>query len=280
MHEQDNGILWKHTIAKTERAVVARMRELVVQFVVTLGNYEYVFAYKLDQAGGITLETRATGIVSVVAIDYGKKSQYGTVVQDGVLAQNHQHLIAVRIDPAIDSYAEGDTGVVVEESKAMEMNEKTNPFGNAYEVVRTPVEKAGWFDAEPKLNRKITMVNWNKTNKHSGRYIGYKFMPEPTQLILADPRSRVAKRALFAQHHVWVTGHRDDELWAAGEFTNLSKHEVGGVADMVNRGDWFLDSLEIGVNKDNDAKARKSSPVIWNVFGLTHNPRVEDWPVM
>lgn len=23
-----------------------------------------------------------------------------------------------------------------------------------------------------------------------------------------------------------------------------------------------------------------SDPVVWNVFGLTHNPRVEDWPVM
>ncbi len=81
LHEQDGGILWKHTNFSTKRAVVVRMRELVVQFVATLGNYEYVFAYRLDQAGGIAVETRATGVVSVAAIDYGKTSDYGTVVQ-------------------------------------------------------------------------------------------------------------------------------------------------------------------------------------------------------
>src|SRR5262249_51378916 len=63
LHEQDNGISWKHTNFRTGRAVVARLRELVVQSVVTLANYEYVFAYKFDVAGGITIETRATGIV-------------------------------------------------------------------------------------------------------------------------------------------------------------------------------------------------------------------------
>lgn len=52
VHEQDNGIGWKHTNFRTNRAVVTRSRELVVQFILTLANYEYVFAYKLDQAGG------------------------------------------------------------------------------------------------------------------------------------------------------------------------------------------------------------------------------------
>jgi primary-amine oxidase len=94
LHEQDNGIGWKHTNWRTGRAVVSRMRELVVQFIITLANYEYVFAYKLDTAGGITLEVRATGIVSVVNIDPGKTSDYGNVVSGGVLAQNHQHIFA------------------------------------------------------------------------------------------------------------------------------------------------------------------------------------------
>jgi hypothetical protein len=33
---------------------VTRNRELVVQFIITLANYEYIFAYKFDQSGGIT----------------------------------------------------------------------------------------------------------------------------------------------------------------------------------------------------------------------------------
>jgi len=43
LHEQDNGINWKHTNWRTGRAVVTRRRELVVQFIVTLANYEYIF---------------------------------------------------------------------------------------------------------------------------------------------------------------------------------------------------------------------------------------------
>jgi primary-amine oxidase len=284
LHEQDNGIGWKHTNYRTQRAAVTRLRELVVQCVVTLANYEYVFAYKLDVAGGITLETRATGIVSVVSIDEGKESKYGAIVAPGVLAQNHQHIFAVRIDPAIDSYAVGETAVVVEESIPVAMNDATNPYGNYYEVQKRRVEKATWIDAEPKLNRMIRFESTTKKNAVSGRNVGFKLSPPATQLMLADEGSRLAKRAPFARHHVWVTGYRDEELWAAGEFTNQSKEEHGGVADMVERGDWFADGTEtnevVGGQQNGDSTAQKSSPVVWSVFGLTHNPRVEDWPVM
>ncbi|KAK1707582.1 LOW QUALITY PROTEIN: copper amine oxidase [Colletotrichum lupini] len=266
LHEQDNGIGWKHTNFRTNRAVVTRLRELVVQCVVTLANYEYVFAYKLDTAGGITLETRATGIMSVVAVDEGKKeSAYGAVVAPGVLAQNHQHIFAVRIDPAVDSYAEGDTRVVVEESVPVPLNKETNPYGNYYEIRKQVVEKASWIDAEPKLNRVIKFENRTKKN-------AMNLTPSASQLLLADETSQ---RAKYARHHVWVTGHRDDELWAAGD-----REEVGGVWDMVQRGDWFEDEREANGDGSGGGEGRKSSPVVWSVFGLTHNPRVEDWPVM
>ncbi|KAK2055736.1 copper amine oxidase [Colletotrichum caudatum] len=282
LHEQDNGIGWKHTNFRTNRAVVARLREFVVQCVVTLANYEYVFAYKLDTAGGITLETRATGIMSVVAIDEGKtESPYGAVVAPGVLAQNHQHIFAVRIDPAVDSYGEGDTRVVVEESVPVPMNAATNPHGNYYEIKKSAVDRAGWIDAEPRLNRVVKLENTTKRNPVSGRNVGFKLTPSASQLILADEKSQVSKRAKFARHHIWVTGYRDDEFWAAGEYTNQSTEEVGGVWDMVARGDWFSDGD--GASGKGDAgpgEGKKSSPVIWSVFGLTHNPRVEDWPVM
>lgn len=43
-----------------------------------------------------------------------------------------------------------------------------------------------------------------------------------------------------------------------------SQLEVDGVADAARRNDPIT-------NED---------VVLWSVFGLTHNPRVEDWPVM
>ncbi|EXJ61101.1 primary-amine oxidase [Cladophialophora yegresii CBS 114405] len=261
VHEQDNGIGWKHTNFRTNRAVVTRSRELVVQFIITLANYEYIFAYKFDQAGGITVETRATGIVSVVNIDPGKTSPYGNVVSPGALAQNHQHIFAVRIDPAIDGH---NNTIFTEESLPIPMNPKTNPHGNGYDVVRKPVTKSTSIHASPFTNLTIKMANASKINPISQRPVSYKFIPSPSQLILADPDSIVAKRAAFAHHHVWVTKYKDNELFAGGEFTNQSQKEEGGVADMVARKD----------------EVENEDVVVWNVFGLTHNPRVEDWPVM
>lgn len=276
LHEQDNGIGWKHSNFRTNRAVVVRNRELVVQFIVTLANYEYIFAYKLDLAGGITVETRATGIMSVVGIDEGKTSKYGVVVAPGVLAQNHQHIFAVRIDPAVDSYK--NIQVVVEESVPQLTDPATNPFGNYYEVQRQIVEKARYIDAEPRLNRTLKIESSTKRNAMSGKNVGYKIISPATQLLLADESSIVAKRAPFAKHNFWVTGYRDGELWAAGEFTNQSREERGGVSDAVNRGDWFT-SKEANGTAD-EREGQESSPVVWSVFGFTHNPRTEDWPVM
>lgn len=261
LHEQDNGIAWKHTNWRTDRAVVARNRELVVQFIITLANYEYIFAYKLDTMGGINIETRATGIVSVVNIDPGKQSDYGTVVSEGALAQNHQHIFCIRIDPAVDGH---NNTAVVEESHPVKMNEQTNPRGNYYEVVKKPITESSWLDADISTNRIVKIINPSKINPISGRPVSYKFAPMPTQLLLADPDSIQAQRALFAQHHVWVTKHTDGELYAAGRYTLQSTREHGGLADMIAR-------------KDN---VENEDIVIWATFGLTHNPRVEDWPVM
>lgn len=256
LHEQDNGIGWKHTNWRTGRAVVTRSRELVVQFIITLANYEYIFAYKFDQSGGIDVETRATGIVSCVNIDPGKTSDYGNVVNPGVLAQNHQHIFAVRIDPAIDGHA---NTVMIEESHRVPMNAATNPKGNYYEVRKTPIKRATFADAAPMDNRVFKIVNPSRKNRISGNPVGYKLTPPATQLLLADPDCIQAKRASFAHHHVWVTKYKDDELYAAGRFTLQSTKEIGGVADMVARGD----------NVENE------DVVVWSVFGLTHNPRVE-----
>ena len=232
-----------------------------MQFIITLANYEYIFNYKFNLAASISVEARATGIVSVVAIDPGKTSDYGTVVSPGALAQNHQHIFCLRADPAIDGHA---NTVVVEESHTAAPDPETNPAGNLYNIVRTPVTTSTSLDAAPQHNRVIKITNPSKTNPVSGKNIAYKFVPPPTQLLLAHPSSVQAQRAQFAQHHVWVTRYRDDELYAGGRFTLQSQKERDGVADAAARKE----------------KVENEDLVVWSVFGLTHNPRVEEWPVM
>ncbi|KAK1851036.1 copper amine oxidase [Colletotrichum chrysophilum] len=261
LHEQDNGINWKHTNWRTGRAVVTRRRELVIQFIITLANYEYIFNFKFDQAAGIVVEARATGIVSVVNIDPGKTSPWGNVVSPGALAQNHQHVFCVRIDPSIDG---NENTVVQEESLPLRMDSRTNPNGNLYEVRQTQVTTSAGFDAAPMNNRVFKIQNLSKPNPITGKPVGYKITPPATQLLLADPNSVQSKRALFARHHLWVTKYKDHELFAGGRYTLQSKLEVGGVKDAADRNEDVL-------NQD---------VVLWSVFGLTHNPRIEDWPVM
>jgi hypothetical protein len=43
LHEQDGGIGWKHTNYRTNVAAVIRARVLVVQTIITVANYEYIF---------------------------------------------------------------------------------------------------------------------------------------------------------------------------------------------------------------------------------------------
>lgn len=144
------------------------------------------------------------------------------------------------------------------------MNPTTNPMGNFYQVQTTPIAKSTYLDAAPQHNRLIKIVNETKRNPISGKPVGYKVLSPPTQLLLADPQSVQARRAAFATHHTWITKYRDGDLYAGGRFTLQSRVERGGVADMVAR----------------DEDVRDQDVVVWCVFGLTHNPRVEDWPVM
>src|ERR687890_1362100 len=68
MHEEDHGILWKHTDSRTERVEVRRGRRLVISFIATVGNYEYGFFWYLYTDGAIEYEVKLTGVLTTGAI--------------------------------------------------------------------------------------------------------------------------------------------------------------------------------------------------------------------
>lgn len=265
IHEEDDGIGWKHVHYRTGKAAVVRSRVLIIQTIITVANYEYIFAWKFDQAAGIHLETRATGILSTVAILPGETSPYGTVVSPGVLATNHQHLFCVRIDPSIDGH---ENTVVQEDSVPMPYDKRSPPednrWGVGYVVEKTPIKVSGGADAAPLKNRAFKIVNPNKTNAFSGKPVGYKLVPAPSQLMLAHPDSVGYARAEFGDHHIHVTKYVDGELYGGGKWTNQSYGNAEGMRTFIGR-------------KDN---VENTDIVLWHTFGLTHNPRVEDFPVM
>lgn len=270
-HEIDDGILWKHTNFRTQNAVVARSRVLVLQTIITVSNYEYIFAFQFGQDASLHYEVRATGILSTNPIDVGDKVPYGLVVAPGVMAPYHQHLFSLRIDPAIDGYK---NSLAVEESHAMLLDDPTihNPIGVGYTTTSeiAPVETA--LDLDINKNRIFKIINEKVLNPVNGTPVGYKLVPHPSQMLLAHPSSYHAKRAEFATHAVWVTRYSDDELFAAGQHTMQSTGGEGLAS-------WIRQRQE---EDGSDAKTsvRDEDIVIWHTFGTTHNPRIEDWPVM
>lgn len=265
-HEQDDGILWKHTNFRTGNAVVTRSRLLVLQTIITVSNYEYVFIFYFGQDASIQYEVRATGILSTAPIDVGDQVPFGTVVAPGVLAPYHQHLFCLRIDPALDGHK---NSLVVEESVPMPFPSASNQFGVGYVTESNAVTEEQGLDLDHQKNRVFKIINENKINPTTGTPIGFKLLPYYSQMLLAHPSSYHAKRSEFGAHAVWVTRYSDDELFASGTHTMQSLGEEGIASWIKERQN---DSTKAGV--------RNEDIVVWHTFGSTHNPRIEDWPVM
>ena len=83
MHEEDYGILWKHTDWRTGQVEVRRSRRLVISSIATVGNYEYGFFWYFYQDGTIQLEIKLTGIINTAGIAGGETPKHGTLVAPG-----------------------------------------------------------------------------------------------------------------------------------------------------------------------------------------------------
>jgi primary-amine oxidase len=259
MHEIDDGIGWKHTNSQTGAVSIVRSRVLVLQTIITVGNYEYIFMWHLDQAAGLHYRIQATGILSTASIDSGAAVPFGTNVNEGVMAPFHQHVFSLRIDPCID----GDKNSFIEEdSVAMPMDEK-NPFGVGYVTKNKLLSKSTPSDSAPNRTHKI--INSSIINKSSGKPVAYAILSPTKQMLLAHPNSWHGKRAKYAFHPFWVTAHRDGELFAAGDYTCQSLPD--------NKSD-------LGAWADRNDNTENTDIVIWHSISLTHNPRTEDYPVM
>ena len=55
LHEEDHGLLWKHVEYRTGHSESRRSRRLVLSFVATIANYEYMLNWYFYQVGTQTL---------------------------------------------------------------------------------------------------------------------------------------------------------------------------------------------------------------------------------
>ncbi|WP_425270278.1 primary-amine oxidase [Microbacterium foliorum] len=259
MHEEDYGILWKHTDL-AGRSDVRRSRRFVISYFSTIGNYDYGFYWNFALDGSIEVVAKATGIVFVGAGEPGVRQKHATELAPGVFAPVHQHLFCARLDVAIDG----------EENRLFEIDAQRvpmgpdNPFGNAFTWSETQLrtELEAQREADTSVARAWEVQSTTRTNG-VGRPTAYHLIPEPTALLMADPASSVTARATFATKHLWATRHEQGQNWPAGRYPNA--HQGGSGLPEYSAGDRSLDGEDI---------------VLWHTFGLTHFPRPEDWPIM
>uniref|UniRef100_A0A0D3FS80 Amine oxidase n=1 Tax=Oryza barthii TaxID=65489 RepID=A0A0D3FS80_9ORYZ len=76
--------------------------------------------------------------------------------------------------------------------------------------------------------------------------------------------AKFLRRAGFLKHNLWVTSYKNDEMYPGGEFPNQNPRINEGLSTWVKQ----------------DRSLEETNIVLWYVFGVTHVPRLEDWPVM
>jgi primary-amine oxidase len=258
MHEEDFGVLWKHSDLFTEAAETRRQRRLVVSFFATVGNYDYGFYWYFYLDGTIEMEVKATGVVFTSS--YVEGSEYASEIAPGLGAPYHQHLFSARLDMMLD----GSTNAVDELDVRRVPVGEGNPYGNAFTRVATRLtrESKAARSADHAVGRVWRISNPSSTNR-LGQPVAYLLRPEGLPALLADDTSSIARRAAFATKHLWVTRYAADERYPAGDQVN--QHPGGGGLPQFVAKDRPIDGEDI---------------VLWHTFGATHFPRSEDWPVM
>jgi len=256
IHEEDAGILWKHTDIFNGSAQSRRQRRLVVSFFTTVGNYDYGFYWYFYLDGAIELEVKATGIVFTSA----RPGPFATEVAPGLGAPVHQHLFSARLDMEVDG---GSNAVEEVDVHGLPISQD-NPYGNAigHTVTRLTRESHGARVNDATRGRTWRIINPGVLNRY-GQPVGYTLYPEPAPALLASPDGPLTRRAGFATRHLWVTRYDPAERYPAGDYVN--QHPGGAGLPAWVTADRDIDGQDI---------------VVWHTFGPTHTPRPEDWPVM
>jgi primary-amine oxidase len=137
------------------------------------------------------------------------------------------------------------------------------PVRNAFDKQKTALASEGARDAAPE--RKWCVMS-NSTRNVLGEAPAYTLEPGASVTPYARDDFPGMLRAQFAKHALWVTRFAEDERFAAGPFPNQAS-----AAEGVSRYIAPAESL---------APERGADVVLWYTLGLSHVPRLEDYPVM
>ncbi|KAJ6760779.1 COPPER AMINE OXIDASE [Salix purpurea] len=264
LHEEDHGILWKH---QDWRTGLAEVRRQVDSYTIPIHIYANsdVGLVTEEKDGKIEAEVKLTGILSLGALQPGETRKYGTTIAPGLYAPVHQHFFVARMDMAVDCKPGEAFNQVVEVNVEVEKPGEKNIHNNAFYAKETLLqsELQAMRDCNPQTARHWIVRNTRTVNR-TGQLTGYRLVPGSNCLPLAGPEAKFLRRAAFLNHNLWVTPYTHGEMFPGGEFPNQNPRVGEGLATWVKQ----------------NRPLEETDIVLWYVFGITHVPRLEDWPVM
>jgi primary-amine oxidase len=247
-------------------------RELVIRWVSTVGNYDYIFDWVFQQNGVIGIDAGATGIEAVKGVKSNtvhdatakEDTRYGTLIDHNIVGTTHQHIYNFRLDMDVD----GENNSLVELNPVVAKNDRGGPRTSTMQidqkVVSNEQQAAQKFD--PSTIRLLS--NPGKENK-MGYPVSYQLIP------YAGGTHPVAKganfgsdewlyhRLSFMDKQIWVTRYDPQERYPEGKYPNRSTSDSG-----------------LGQFTANNQPIENSDDVVWLTTGTTHVARAEEWPIM
>lgn len=270
---------WTHENDDVDPIVdTAPRRELVVRFIATIGNYDYIFDYVLAANGSIRIDVGASGVEAIkgghsTTVDstdkhyidpHNHELHHGTLLHDHTIGVFHQHIYNFRLDLDVD----GDTNTVLEldpyAAPLAGHPARTSEFVLKQRTYKTEQEAIQRID----LDKTILVTNPTRTNRN-GYLTGYQVIPFAggTHPFAEKPifldSDYLMHRAGYMKNHLYVTPFQDAERYAEGTFVNQNPKETGLPA-------WVAQNRNI----------YRTDDVVWITTGTTHVPRAEEFPIM
>ncbi|MDM0112901.1 primary-amine oxidase [Variovorax sp. J22R133] len=247
-------------------------RELVVRWISTVGNYDYIFDWVFSENGTIGINAGATGIEAVKGVrsrtmqdpTAAEDTRYGTLLDHNIVGTTHQHIYNFRLDMDVD----GENNSLTEVDPVVAANTRGGPRTSTMETVTRTVaseqKAAQKFDPAT-----IRLLSNPARNNKVGNPVSYQLIPYAGGTHPIAKGANFAKdewinhRLSFMDRQLWVTRYNPDELFPEGKYPNRSNKDTG-----------------LGEFIANDQPIENTDNVVWLTTGTTHVARAEEWPIM
>jgi len=258
---------WRHYDLFTEDLNGRPNVELIVRFVATIGNYDYVFDWVFDNKAQMTYRIGASGLDAVKGVrarsladeTAAEDTRFGPLIAPQRAGINHDHFFSIRLDLDVDGTSNRFVRDKLVVERQPDESKRRSIWTTERDVATTDSSSRYRLSYEkPSLWRVESSAGKNRY----GYSTSYAIRPAGNVRPLVDEDDPPLSRAQFVNYHLWITPYSPDEMWAAGRYSNQSLPGQG-------LPEWT----------SADRNVEDTDIVLWYTLGFHHVPSAEDWPV-